>query len=374
MTTKDDQILSIAAGLDERANEMLVSSTVWIEHLRVAARELRELAGTVVDPPPPPPPPPPPLGKGVWTSAAELISKPTSGPSWSSLLAGAASPATPDLINQDDRADVNVMARGLVYARTGAGAFRDEVVRACEAVVGTEGGARALALGRNLIGYVIGADLVGHRSDRFVSWLRAVRKAPTTGGPANLIACHEERPNNWGTHCGASRAAIAAYLGDTAELGRCAQVFRGWLGDRSSYAGFQYNELWWQADPSKPVGINPLGAKIQGHDVDGVLPDDQRRAGGFTWPPPKENYVYEALQGALAQAVVLSRAGFDVWNWNDRALFRAFRWLHSVANFPAAGDDEWQPWIVNKVYGTSFPARTPAAPGKNVGWTDWSHA
>ena len=43
---------------------------------------------------------------------------------------------------------------------------------------------------------------------------------------------------------------------------------------------------------------------------DGVLPDDQRRSGGFVWPPTKENYVWEALQGAIAQAVILHRAGF----------------------------------------------------------------
>jgi hypothetical protein len=40
------------------------------------------------------------------------------------------------------------------------------------------------------------------------------------------------------------------------------------------------------------------------------------------------------LQGALAAAVMLHRAGYDVWNWEDRALFRAFRWLHEVNEFP----------------------------------------
>jgi len=59
-----------------------------------------------------------------------------------------------------------------------------------------------------------------------------------------------------------------------------------------------------------------------GHRIDGVLPDDQRRGGSFGWPAPRENYVWEALQGALAQAVILHRAGYDVWNWEDRALLR----------------------------------------------------
>jgi hypothetical protein len=317
--------------------------------------------------------PVPTAGKGVWLSTAEILKLPSSGAAWTALLEAASAPATPDIVNQEDGADVRVMARGLVYARTGVPIFKNQVVAACERVVGTEGGSRALALGRNLPGYVIGADLVGHQSDRFRNWLAAVRRSFTTGGPASLIECHEKRPNNWGTHCGAARAAIAVYLNDQLDLARCAQVFRGWLGDRSSYAGFDYGELDWQADAARPVGINPRGATKQGRSVDGVLPDDQRRAGGFVWPPPKENYVWEALQGALVQAWILHRAGFDSFDWQDRALLRAVTWLHQECLFPAAGDDEWQPWIVNKVYGAKFPAKTPATPGKNVIGVDWTH-
>ena len=162
-------------------------------------------------------------------------------------------------------------------------------------------------------------------------------------------------------------------MGDTTQLARVAQVFKGWLGDRASYAGFDYGSLSWQCDSSKPVGINPKGCTKNGHSIDGVLPDDQRRGGNFTWPPPKENYPYEALQGALAQAVILHRAGYDVFNWQDRALLRAFQWLHTQNNFPAEGDDTWQPHVVNHFYKTSFPAPVPSKPGKNVGWTDWSH-
>jgi len=53
---------------------------------------------------------------------------------------------------------------------------------------------------------------------------------------------------------GASRAAIDVYLGDMQDLARTAQVFRGWVGDRSAYAGFSYtNDLSWQAAPTKPA-------------------------------------------------------------------------------------------------------------------------
>jgi hypothetical protein len=266
------------------------------------------------------------------------------------------------------------MAKALVFARTKDQRYRTEVINACMAAIGTEKGGRTLALGRELAAYVIAANLVGlppSEDQRFRTWLRTTLTETLDG--STLRATHEQRPNNWGTHAGASRIAVAVYLGDQTEIARCAQVFKGWLGDRASYAGFKYGDLSWQADASKPVGINPKGALKNGYSIDGVLPDDQRRGGSFRWPPPKENYVYEALQGALVQAVILHRRGYDVWNWQDKALLRAFEWLHNQAKYPASGDDTWEPHVINYYYRTKFPAPVPSAPGKNVGWTDWTH-
>jgi hypothetical protein len=151
-------------------------------------------------------------------------------------------------------------------------------------------------------------------------------------------------------------------------------VFKGWLGDRESYSGFSFRNRSWQCNPSRPLGVNEPGCTRYGHSLDGVVPDDQRRGGTFQWPPPKENYVYGALGGALIQAVILHRAGYDAFEWQQRALQRAFDWLHREANYPAEGDDLWEIHVVNHFYGTHYPAPLPAGAGKNVGWTDWSHA
>lgn len=292
------------------------------------------------------------------------------------MLAAASEPTdAPNLSDQDDPTNVRVMAKALVFVRTGQARYRAEVVASCMSAIGTESDGETLALGRELAAYVIAADLVGlpqEEDRRFRKWIRIALTENLKG--RTLVSTHEDRPNNWGTHAGASRIAVAAYLGDRVELDRAAAVFRGWLGERASYAAFSYRDLSWQADPDRPVGINPRGAAREGHSIDGVLPDDQRRGGTFSWPPPRENYVYEALQGALAQAVMLRRAGYDAWEWGDRALLRAFRWLHEQASFPAEGDDGWQPHVVNRAYGVDFPAAVPCRPGKNVGWTDWTHA
>lgn len=109
------------------------------------------------------------------------------------------------------------------------------------------------------------------------------------------------------------------------------------------------------------------------HSVDDVLPDDQRRGGGFSWPPPKENYVHEALQGALLQAMLLERAGYEPWEWSDRALLRAYEWLHREAHFPAVGDDCWKIHVENRVYGADFPTQVTTRAGKNVGFTEWTY-
>ncbi len=315
---------------------------------------------------------------GIWISAEEIAKLPTSGAAWENLLGAAQQPTNaPNLFEQNDPTNVHVLAKALVFARLKEEKYRDEVMAALRAVLATQASseARTLALGRELLAYVIAADLIDlhHHApaldEQFRAKLKALRSTPFK--ERTLISTHEQRPNNWGTHAGASRVAIAAYLNEADELQRCAQVFRGWLGEREAYSNFKFGKLAWQADSTQPVAINPKGARREGHSLDGVLAEEMRRAGKFAWPPPHENYVYEALQGALAQAVVLHRAGYNVWEWGDRALLRAFAWLYDEAKFPARGDDAWQVHVVNHFYKINFPATTPCAPGKNMAWTDW---
>ena len=290
-------------------------------------------------------------------------------------------PASPNVSNQNELSNVITMAKALAYVRTGDDRYREEVIELCDEVIGTEDDAgndsRTLSLGRKLCAYIIAADLVGLPDDvdsRFKFWLLAVRDRELKG--KTLISTHEGRPNNWGTSAGASRLAIALYLGEQAEVERCAQVFKGWLGDRSSYAGFKYGELSWQADPDRPVGVNPKGSMKNGRNIDGVLPDDQRRGGRFRWPPPKENYIYTALQGVVAQAIMLDRAGYDVWEWEDQAIKRAFVWMHDIADYraeDAGGDDVHMLPVIESVYGLDYWDGSPCEHGKIVGFTGWTH-
>jgi hypothetical protein len=330
------------------------------------------------------------LGRGIWISGVEIRTLPMSGAAWEALKAQAdQSAGSPRLSDQDQMNNVYVLAKALVYARTGVERYRTEVRAQCLSAIGTEAGGRTLALGRELAAYVIAADLVGldpaTEGPTFRRWLRSVMTEVLDS--KTLISTHEDRPNNWGTHAGASRVAVAAYLAKSPdaseaqfgqlELARAAAVFKGYLGDRSAYSGFSYGTLSWQADPAHPVGINPLGATKDGHSIDGAIPDDMRRGCDFTWPPCFTDYAWEAMQGVTVQAELLHRAGYDAWNWQDRAILRAARFLgrldESFGGWSPSGDDEWNVWLLNNAYGATFPTKAAARPGKNMGWTDWTH-
>ena len=353
------------------------------------------------------PPPPRTLaeaGKGIWISRAEVRRLPMSGPAWERLRAAAdGSLGDADIADQDSNHDVRTLAVALVYARTGEESDRAKAADAIESAIGTEDGGRTLALGRNLLPYTIAADLIDLRAydpageATFRAWLAAVRREPFGRGPrpGTLISTAENSMSNWGGMAGASRVAVAAYLGDEEDLARAAKVMKGWLGDRSAYpgipgplfgpddlgkgfrAGGGEDDLSWQADPNRPRGVNPEGARKEGHSIDGALPDDMRRGGPFQWPPIYTQYPREALSGFVALAEVLHRQGYDVYAWEDQALLRATRFLFELEQeFPE--EEWWEPgvpvyWIINDRYGTSFPVGENAVQ-RNVGWTDWTHA
>ena len=318
---------------------------------------------------------------GIWVSREELADLPMSGSAWQQLKATADGDlGKADIANQNSNHDVRTLAVALVYARTGDVSYRAKAADAIFSAINTEDGDRTLALGRNLVAYILAADLIDFRGydrtreERFRTWLGGLRYEELAG--RTLISTHEDRPNNWGAHAGAARIAADLYLGDRADLERAATVFRGWLGDRAAYAQFEYDkDLSWQADPANPVGVNPAGATRDGHRIDGVIPDDMQRGGKFRWPPKRTNYPWGAMEGALVQALLLSRAGYDAWGWSDKALLRATQFLdeldREVGGWWAAGDDEWMPWLVNSAYDANFRVVQPAHPGKNLGWTDW---
>jgi hypothetical protein len=235
------------------------------------------------------------------------------------------------------------MAAALVAARLNDSARKqmvaNNILKAVNLQIENDG--NSLSLSRTLTGYVIAADLIDFQTfdpvgeATFRAWLEHVVYVLELD-EATQVEKHEVRGNNQGTQAGVARIVSAIYLDKPDDLAQAAQVFKGWLGDTTAYAGFSWGDLCWQRDQGHPVGILPQGSTmfVAGgvRDVDGVQPDDQRRAGcpdtEPTWPPRTDVHVWGGLSGAVGQAYLLSRAGFDAWNWQDRAILRSVSWQH----------------------------------------------
>jgi hypothetical protein len=348
----------------------------------------------------------------VWLSPAEVRALPITGdPNCNDRCRGAwrlLNRTSSDVPNPPNLGDMNedtgtlTLAKALVAVRLGdsatAAALRDEVVNLLGQVIGTESAASALWIGRGVVAYVVAADIIDLPARHpqfdqiiFRPWLRSLLTREFEG--RTLQSCQEERPNNWGTHCGAARTAIAAYLDDRTEMAHAATVFQGWLGDRQAYTGFDFDvdAFGWMSDvcqasgpECQPLPVNAPGAVVAGHNVDGVIVDDQRRAGAFNWPPTYTIYAYGGLGGAVVQAGILQRFGFDPWQWGNQALRRAVEWMF----YDGDGKTKWDTCgdsnkryvldLVDHAYGSNFIARMgcppdPSREGRNIAWTSWTH-
>lgn len=170
----------------------------------------------------------------------------------------------------------------------------------------------------------------------------------------------------------AAMVSIDLYLNDRGQLAQVARAHRAWLGEAVPNQ-LKYSDTRWHAGRRK-AGINPRGSRVLGRDATGVVTEDQRRSGEpSSRKPDQGSYPWEGLQGALVTGVLLDRADLVAIDAGDRALERAFAWLYLTNANPPTGDDEWQPWLLNAVAGTRFPTTSARSPGKNMGWTDWTH-
>jgi alginate lyase len=331
----------------------------------------------------------------------EVQSLPTSGVAWLNVKRTADSDLSKmELLSyRASLHDTATMAAALVAVRLGDAGYRQKAAQEIARAIGSENGPqppgagnRHNPAGRNTTAYVIAADLIDLHSydaaldDRFRAWIQHMRDVSTGGGEPGFKTIQEERTNNHGTMAGAARAAVSAYLGDTQDLARTAQVLKGWMGDRSSFSwpltSFSDGSATFMPDPSQPRPVNPAGSVVKGHDMDGAQPQELARCGVFQWPPCHTIYAWGGVAGAMVTAEILRRQGYsDVFEWQDRALLRVYQWLDRMTRVDKwwwseaiAGDDSWQPWLANYAFATRFPTVSPTRPGRNMGWTDWTHA
>jgi hypothetical protein len=309
---------------------------------------------------------------GIWSSAGELRRKPVDGPAWLAVEAAANEEmSSPNVADQNDRTNVNVLAAAIVFARSGLPRYKEKVVAAIEKLVekGNPGG-RTLAWAREAGAYALAADLVGYRTPAFEAWLRNLADVWVGEDDRTLRHMFHQRPNNWGTHAFGTLCAIYRYLGDDKSL---KEIRDYWIqGVTGPNPGFKYgSDVSWHADPANLRFINPKDAMKDGLNIDGFYPDDMRRGGSFRNPPAHTNYQWEVQQGLVMAARILERADLSIWDVGDKALLRGVTALEVRlgGEWQAQGDDRWMLPFFDAAYGTKLAVDKDVwGSGKNVGW------
>ncbi|MCH7587930.1 MAG: hypothetical protein IIC78_07840 [Chloroflexi bacterium] len=336
------------------------------------------------------PPSPSPWIEGIWISPAEIMALPTSGPLWKEVKTAADKlPAATAFGGHGSTHDVYTMAAALVAVRLDDDGRRrivaDEILEAVSNKVEQDG--NSLSLTRTAAGYIISADIIDLKifdpsiDAIFRDWVQYVVYDLKLDGATQLDKHY--KANNHGTQAAVVRLAADLYLGKMDDFSVAAEMLKAWLGDPNTFTGsFNWGNLCWQADPLNPVGINRAGSRmtVAGalRDVDGLQPDEQRRAGcpADQWPPPEDVHVWGGLQGIVGQMHILSRHGYEAWDWANQAALRALIWQFDPVrgDSPASGDDLFILPMIDCVYGSNFWNGGTVGHGKQVGWSAWTQA
>ena len=296
---------------------------------------------------------------------------PTSGAAWDRVRSVAAgSWSAPDLCAKENKAAMQALAGALVYARTGDASYKTKVVNAINRAVGTQRdncSSAALALGRQLGAWVMAADYVGYRDASFVKWLTQIR-ARNIGGHSrwfSLRVTAGNSSNNWGIWALASVIAADRYLGDASSLAQDWAIFKGY-GD-GSWTGFKPTSDYlagWNCGRYRAIEDLHCGSP----DHNGAPVEDASRSGSTT--TPHAGYVSEAMSGLAVQAMLLARAGYDAWGVNAQQINRVALFQARFHIWNAESVVYFAAWIVNKAYGTKYPALVGNS-GRMFGYTDW---
>jgi hypothetical protein len=346
-----------------------------------------------------------PRSAGIWVSRSALRHRPTNGPAWDALVSDArADPGPANVADQDSGHDVRTLAAAFVCARTRSPRFCAKARSGVIAAIGTERGARWLAVGRNLTGYVIAADLLGLHADRnpesdgsrVEAWIRGFLTEPlaqnNTGRPEMFSPFGSG--SNASAQEGAAYAAVAAYLRDRRALARAWDAFRTYVcapgaPNREHIDLHRGVDGGWALDDRRPCAINPRGAVKQVPEgrpgagevrpIDGAIINDMARGGDYKWPPGVTQYPWVGLEGLVPAAVLLDRAGYPAFTVADRAVLRAVNYLWYLQG--AARQGKWFKekreneivHLINVVYRKRFPVRLPTGGGRTIGYTDWTY-
>lgn len=305
---------------------------------------------------------------------------PTSGAAWDSILAKARASASPDICNQDNNADINALAAGIVYARTGDSVYRDRAISLINRAKDSQRngcGNAVLALGRQLGGYVLAADFANYRDPIFTNWLSGIldKEIGGHGRWSVLRFTAYDSANNWGTHALASVTTADIFLNNTSNIEKDWKVFSGY-GVPFGYPfnkTSDYNEQWSCVLTNSgnknelPIAINPVGCLKGGVNLDGAPVEDSSRSpfGSYS------SYIHESLQGYAVMAQLFERTGRAGWSVNDAQICRAIKFGARVNRLNDHSVSYFVSYMGNSFCGLSLPTKSPTSNGRMFAFSDW---
>ena len=313
----------------------------------------------------------------IIISRDSLMALPASGTAWKTIKSKADASVSPDLCNQDNKADVNALAAGIIYARTGDTAYRTKVINLINAMMATQKdgcGNAVLAMGRQLGGYVMAADFAGYRDPSFTNWLNGIIDHNIGGHSRwfNLRYTAYDSASNWGVHALASTTTADIYLNRTADIEKDWQVFsaygipHGWPFNKAS----SYNEQWscvaTDTTGKLPIAINAPCAK-SGVNLDGAPVEDSSREAFGSY----STYIHESLQGYAVMAQLFNRTGRKGWTINDSQVCRAAKFGDRAGRLNDNSVSYFVAFMANNFCGLNLPTKTPTSGGRMFGFSDW---
>jgi len=310
-------------------------------------------------------------------SRSDLMSLPTSGAAWDAVKASADANASPDLCNQDNKADVNALAAGIVYARTGDAAYKTKAVSLInQAMQSQRNGCNnaILAMGRQLGGYVLAADFAGYRDPAFLAWLETI-VTQEVGGHSRwhqLRFTAYDSASNWGVHALASVTTVDIFLNRTADIDKDWQTFASYgvaYGGQFNTAS-SFNEDW-SCHPVKvkdklPIAINTPCIK-SGINLDGAPVEDSSRSAFSSY----STYIHESLQGYAVMAQLWSRTGREGWTVNNGQVCRAAQFGNRAGKLNDSSVSYFVAHMANKFCGLNLPTKSPTSGGRMFGFSDY---
>ena len=300
-----------------------------------------------------------------------------SGSEWDRVAATRLVGTGANLSDQNSSHDIATMGAALYAARTGDQATRDRVVAALESAIGTENGARWLAIGRNLGAYIIAADLIDLRSGPVYDWLAGFMSRTlahnNNGSQITFRQSAWQSGSNASAQEGFAFTALAVYLGDTEALSWSWDAFLRYAGDRTSPHTITSNSDVWQEIPSDPVGIQNAGATKNGCSIAGAISNDMSRGGSNVCSPGYTQYPWVGMEGSVPAALVFERAGYPAFTIQSSAIKRASDYLWALG-----GDwyDTTRAREVKQLINWRYDLDRPVAAGtggRTFGFTEWTH-